>query len=138
MFSDSLHELGAEPLTAPKGRRALHRPSPALPWHRSRYRVWYAFSIVSSTTEGSPTLPYEKARENRLRRMAQRQGLEILKSRRRDPNALGFGRWMIVDPYNSNAIVADSVGPTGEPNLDLDDVELYLTKGPEEFYREEN
>ena len=82
-------------------------------------------------------MPYEKAREPTPPHGAA-TGAQMLKSRRRDPNALGFGRWMIVDPYNSNAIVADSVGPTGEPNLDLDDVELYLTKGPEEFYREEN
>jgi hypothetical protein len=74
----------------------------------------------------------EKIRENRLRRMAERQGLELRKSRRRDPRALGFGRWMIVDPY-SNAVVVGA-GPTGEPDLDLDDVELYLTKGPEAFF----
>jgi hypothetical protein len=39
----------------------------------------------------------EKVRENRLRRMAERQGLELRKSRRRDPRAKDYGRWYIVD-----------------------------------------
>ena len=39
----------------------------------------------------------EKVRENRLRRMAERQGLELRKSRRRDPRAIDYGRWYIVD-----------------------------------------
>ncbi len=74
----------------------------------------------------------EKVREVRLRRMAERQGLRIHKSRRRDPKALSYGCWMIVDPY-SNAVVAGA-GLTGEPDLGLDDVELYLTRGPEAFF----
>ena len=39
----------------------------------------------------------EKVRENRLRRMAERQRLELRKSRRRDPRAKDYGRWYIVD-----------------------------------------
>jgi hypothetical protein len=39
----------------------------------------------------------EKVRENWLRRMAERQGLELRKSRRRDPRAKDCGRWYIVD-----------------------------------------
>jgi hypothetical protein len=39
----------------------------------------------------------EKVRENRLRRMAERQGLELRKSRRRDPRAKDYGRWYMVD-----------------------------------------
>lgn len=73
----------------------------------------------------------EKVREVRLRRMAERQGLALHKSKRRDPNALGYGCWMIVDPFNSNGVVADSAGPTGEPSMDLDEVEAYLTRGGE-------
>jgi hypothetical protein len=38
----------------------------------------------------------EKARENRLRRMAERQGLRLLKCRRRDPLALGYGLYALV------------------------------------------
>jgi len=39
----------------------------------------------------------EKVRENRLRRMAERQGLELRKSCRRDPRAKDYGRCYIVD-----------------------------------------
>lgn len=73
----------------------------------------------------------EKIRENRLRRMAERQGLALHKTRRRDPRALDYGCWMIVDPYNGNAVVAGT-GAIGRPSFDLDDVEAYLTgKGGE-------
>lgn len=37
----------------------------------------------------------EKVREDRLRRMAQRQGLTILKSRRRDPLAVDYGTYWL-------------------------------------------
>src|SRR5512133_2922908 len=39
----------------------------------------------------------DKVRENRLRRMAQRQGLQLVKSKRRDPHALEYGRYMVLD-----------------------------------------
>ena len=61
----------------------------------------------------------EKVRENRLRRAANRQGLAIHKSRRRDPRALDYGWWMIVDP-GKNMII-----PGGD-KLTLDAVESYL------------
>jgi hypothetical protein len=50
----------------------------------------------SITTRRIPVTA-EKVRENRLRRMAERQGLELRKSRRRDPRAKDYGRWYIVD-----------------------------------------
>ena len=40
----------------------------------------------------------DKTRETRLRRMADRQGLRIVKSRRRDPYATDYGRMWIVSP----------------------------------------
>lgn len=65
----------------------------------------------------------DKVRENRLRRMAQRQGLQLVKSRRRDPRAIGYGGFMLVDDRN--------VAVYGEVDsaraLDLDQVEDYLT-----------
>lgn len=39
----------------------------------------------------------DKVRENRLRRMAERQGLRLVKSRRRDPRAVGFGMYQLDD-----------------------------------------
>ena len=69
----------------------------------------------------------ERTRETRLRRMAKRQDLEIQKSHSRDPRAIGYGCWMIVDPY-TNAVVA-GVGGTGRPEFTLDDIERWLTEG---------
>jgi len=37
----------------------------------------------------------EKVRENRLRRVAERQRLRIVKSRRRDPRAVDYGRFWV-------------------------------------------
>jgi hypothetical protein len=45
----------------------------------------------------------EKVRENRLRRMAQRQGLRLLKSRRRDPNARDYGGFALIKPDGNSA-----------------------------------
>lgn len=67
----------------------------------------------------------DKVRENRLRRMASRQGLRLVKSRRRDQRALGYGGYMIVDA--DNVVVA---GEIDSPQaLDLNAVERWLT-GP--------
>jgi hypothetical protein len=56
----------------------------------------------------------EKIRENRLRRMAARQGYKILKSRRRDPLATDY------DTYRLNR-GAVTTGP-----MTLDQVETWL------------
>lgn len=61
----------------------------------------------------------EKVRENRLRRMAERQGKLLRKSRRRDPRAIDFGTWSLVDPQH-NVLLAQSD--------DLDQVERWLTE----------
>lgn len=70
----------------------------------------------------------EKVRENRLRRMAERQGLALRKSPRRDPFALDYGRWWIVeandDPLTAQVLVHGNA-PSG---LSLDQVEAYLTR----------
>lgn len=39
--------------------------------------------------------PADKVRENRLRRVAERRGLKLLKSRRRDHGALTYGRYFV-------------------------------------------
>ena len=61
----------------------------------------------------------EKIRENRLRRAASRQGLVLRKSRRRDPRALDYGQWLIVDAAQNMII------PGGD-KLTLEAVESYL------------
>lgn len=69
----------------------------------------------------------EKIRENRLRRMAARQGFALLKSRRRDPRAYDFGTYMLTDHY-TNSVVATGDDGRGY-GLTLDEVEAWLT-GP--------
>lgn len=67
----------------------------------------------------------EKVRENRLRRMAKRQGLELSRSRRRDPRALDYGAWFVTrrtaPGWRGNALL------TSEHGMNLDEVEAFLT-----------
>ena len=62
----------------------------------------------------------KKVRENRLRRMADRQGLRLIKSRRRDPKALDHGGFWLVDPELDVLVAGDEFG------MELDAVEAYL------------
>lgn len=57
-----------------------------------------------------------RAQESRLRRVAQRQGLRLVKVPTRDPRALGYGRYLLYAPLEEQ-------GPRG---LDLDQVDEYL------------
>lgn len=59
-------------------------------------------------------------RENRLRRMAWRQGLTLQKSRRRDPRALDYGTYTLID--------AESGQKSEAKPMTIDEVERYLTK----------
>ena len=74
-------------------------------------------------------MTHEKVRENRLRRMAARQGLALRKSRRRDPRAVDYGTYWIIDPYRSVLVWGNTNTGYG---LTLDDVEAWLTKADDE------
>jgi hypothetical protein len=63
----------------------------------------------------------EKVRENRARRAAQRQGMRLIKSRRRDPRALDYGQFWLVDAYTNGAVTSGQFG------ISLDEVEEFLT-----------
>lgn len=65
----------------------------------------------------------EKVRENRIRRMADRQELILRKSRRRDPRATDYGSYSLVT--SNNALVLGK-RPT------LDEIEAWLTGDREE------
>lgn len=65
----------------------------------------------------------DKIRENRLRRMAVRQGLQLAKSRRRDPRAVDYGVYRVVDAHTSLV----HAGPHQDGFRDLDEVEAFLT-----------
>ena len=62
----------------------------------------------------------EKVRENRLRRMADRQGYALKKSGRRDPRAIDYGKYWITDPATNGML-------TDEKGLSLDEIEQWLT-----------
>jgi hypothetical protein len=65
----------------------------------------------------------DQVRENRARRMADRQGLRLEKSRRRDSKALTFGTYQLVDQISNVLVMGDANRGYG---LDLDAVEKYL------------
>lgn len=50
-------------------------------------------SIITGMDENAPRI--DKVRENRLRRMADRQGKKLSRSRVRDPFAIGYGIYSI-------------------------------------------
>ncbi|WP_329412753.1 hypothetical protein OG563_09500 [Nocardia vinacea] len=60
-----------------------------------------------------------KVRENRLRRAASRQGLRLVKSRRRDPRATDFERFWLYDHR-------DRIVYGGKPGTTLDAIEARL------------
>lgn len=62
--------------------------------------------------------------ENRLRRMAERQGLKLEKSRRRDPHAIGFGGYQLTDQRN----VVVFGGAPHEFSATIADIEGFLTR----------
>lgn len=72
----------------------------------------------------------DKIRENRLRRMAERQGLRLTKSRRRDKHATGYGTYMLVDAATDghDSVVSSELGY----GSDLDQIEQQLTRQPKD------
>jgi hypothetical protein len=82
------------------------------------------FSMLSSITPNITrrfTVSEEKVRENRIRRAAERQGLRLVKSRRRDPRAIDYGRYWLV--------LAEGV-----QTADLSDDRRNLVAGPRTGY----
>jgi hypothetical protein len=70
------------------------------------------------------TIQEYKVLENRLRRAAERQGLRLEKSRRRDPRAIDYGRYALIDPAYGGTVHASA--PWGIYALDLEDIAHYL------------
>ncbi len=71
----------------------------------------------------------EKVRENRLRRMAERQGLKFHKSRTRDPHALDYGKYWLTDVRSNFVVFGELPGEWRGTAANLDDIERYLTEG---------
>jgi len=66
----------------------------------------------------------QRVRENRLRRMAERQGYRLKKSSRRDPRAIDYDCWWIED---ATELGRETVGDAG--GYTPDQVEEFLTGG---------
>ena len=66
--------------------------------------------------------PVDKVRENRLRRMADRQGKQLVKCRRRDRRAVGHGLYALVD------VVSGELASNASYELTLDQVERELLR----------
>ena len=83
--------------------------------------------ITLGTGGGNPLKDSKlKVRENRLRRMAHRQGLSLWLSRRRDENAVDYGLYALTGARGP----VHAQGPISFYALDLDEVEEYLTRVP--------
>jgi hypothetical protein len=52
--------------------------------------------------------------------MAERQGYQLRKSRRRDPRAVDYGRYFLTDPATNGLATSEPFG------VDLDDVDAFL------------
>jgi hypothetical protein len=78
--------------------------------------------------QGADEAQARKVRENRLRRMALRQGLVLEKSPRRDPRALDYGLWRI-GRKKPRGIAWEKGVPRGNYPATLDDIERRLTGG---------
>ena len=68
----------------------------------------------------------EKVRENRIRRVAERRGLQLHKSRRRDKDAIGYGGYMVTE-LGGNTVLMGAEGH--EYSASLDEIEKALTEG---------
>ena len=66
----------------------------------------------------------EKVRENRLRRVLNRRGLNLVKSRRKDPGAIDYGMYMITD-LETKVVIAGIIAEN-IPDFSLDDVETWI------------
>lgn len=75
---------------------------------------------------GNPMTTEEKTLETRLRRMAKRQNLKLVKSRRRDPRAVDFATYILVD--RDNNVVCGGTDGFFENGLYLDDIERALNE----------
>ncbi len=74
--------------------------------------------------EWSSSIEYEQntaACEKRLRRWANKRGLTLRKSRRRDPRLCNYGRYWLVDNLSNVIVAGCSNGGR------LDEIEAYLT-----------
>ncbi|MFB0875342.1 MULTISPECIES: hypothetical protein [unclassified Sphingobium] len=66
-----------------------------------------------------------KVRENRLREAAKRQRAFLKKSRTRDPRAIDYGGYMLVEGDSNSVLVGAEPYPF---SADLDEIETWLNR----------
>lgn len=64
-----------------------------------------------------------KVRENRVRRVASRRGMEVQKSKRRDERAIDFGGYMLVDTASNSVVMGGDPHPF---SASLEQIEEWL------------
>jgi hypothetical protein len=67
----------------------------------------------------------EKVLENRLRRVADRRGLRLVKSRSRDAHAVDYGRYALIDVATGGAI-NPAIAERWVCSWTIDEVKAYL------------
>ena len=67
-----------------------------------------------------------KTRENRLRRVADRHGLRLVKSARRDQKAVDYGLYALID-FETGGAINPALADRWPCSWSLDEVEKYLT-----------
>jgi hypothetical protein len=106
-------------------------------WHAFQHVFQHAFQLALQHTfwyrwyqsgKKEDLMTTEKTRENRLRRKARRCGYELQKSRTRDPHALGFGLYALIDPQTGGTVNPWLAGGLSIHSWFLDDVEHWLTR----------
>jgi len=72
-----------------------------------------------------------KTQENLIRRKLARMGYRLVKSRRRDPDALDYGCYEVVDVRTNFAVFG--LGPVmGLPSASLEEVKEWIEEEPED------
>lgn len=97
-------------------KQDVHIPDPARP-------LEHTFGHVTCHSHRNVMTAGEKVQENKARRVARRRGFTVERCRRRDPKALGFGRYRIVEKRTYQVVAG------GEPSgysMTLAEVEAWL------------
>jgi hypothetical protein len=80
-------------------------------------------SIIWSISNRMPD--EDKVKENKLRRAADRRGLRLEKSRSRDPNAIDYGLYAVIDVQTNN-LINPAIAGRWKCSWTLDEVDEYL------------
>ena len=76
----------------------------------------------------------EKSRENTLRRKLDRMGYRLQRSRRKDPDAIDYVCYWIVDAETN--VVIFGQGALGRPTATLDEIEQWIEESRQITQRE--